>query len=379
MMDLTAELSSTINPAPGLGTAAQPKLRMRWFPLGQLGSGSFGAVHQGLDVDTGRFLAVKVLKRPGGPYMGKEWNLALYSAKKREVEALSHINHPHIVDYIASQGWEGPSPIPEIVMELKAGNLRSLISGSGVVLSIQSLARDLCFQMLQALDCLAANNTIHRNVKPENILCTPLLDGRYHFELGDFGICNNAANTAATLGSALFQAPEVSTHGYVELQTHKMDVWSLFVTILWTLDTNRFRAKYDGNLTQEPWKAVLEAAPGLYELWEMSIFDPLERASAAQMLIKCFNGNGLVSDIASIPPINQERMEVMMETSPPLPPSRPRSRAMTRPMRLLHQGLPQPNQGGKKVTRQSEPFRIGKINEKRALWCNNLIAAFNEY
>ncbi|KAJ5726157.1 uncharacterized protein N7483_007514 [Penicillium malachiteum] len=337
---------------------------MRWFQLGHIGSGSFGAVHGRIDVDTGKLLAVKVLnlKRPEGPYMGKEWNLASYLAKKRECEALSHINHPHIVDYIASKGWEGPCPIPEIFMAHKDRNFISLIYGGGSVLPIEDLAHDVFFQMLQALDCLAANNSIHRNVKPENILCTQLPDGRYHFELGDFGICNNAANAVTPFGSPLFQAPEVGKHEPVELQTHKVDVWSLFVTMLWTLNINGFRTIHEQNLIWDPRQAVLGAAPGLPQLWEMSIVEPLERASAAQMLIKCFNGKGLVSDPASIPSITQERMEFMIQTSPPMPPSRTFAQAMTRPMRPFPQSPPQPNGGRTKGSRQIEPFRVDRIN-----------------
>src|SRR4051812_20730164 len=72
---------------------------------------------------------------------------------------------PHIVDYITSQGWDGQEV--EIFMGLKGGTLESIIeSGDGLPMSI---ADSLFPQMLQALDCLAYNGIVHRDVKPENI------------------------------------------------------------------------------------------------------------------------------------------------------------------------------------------------------------------
>lgn len=61
---------------------------MRYLKLDRLGSGTFGTVSQALDLDTGRFMAVKILHQPpgGGDYVGK-----------REVDILSRINHVSIL------------------------------------------------------------------------------------------------------------------------------------------------------------------------------------------------------------------------------------------------------------------------------------------
>lgn len=97
---------------------------------------------------------------------------------------------------------------------------------------ITDLAHTVLHHMLQAIDCLAIGGIIHRDVKPENILYVSH-QGQYHFQLGDFGFSHRAVFAATFAGSPLYMAPEMFRGGK---QTHKVDVWSLYVTMLWTLD-----------------------------------------------------------------------------------------------------------------------------------------------
>jgi serine/threonine protein kinase len=125
-------------------------------------------------------------------------------------------------------------------MGLKEGSLESLIDSGGVV--PESVANTVFFHILQAIDCLANEGIIHRDVKPANILYVSQLDGQYQFQLGDFGLCNRAISAATYAGSPIYIAPEMYHKGD---QTSKLDVWSLFVTMLWTLDVGEFRRKCD--------------------------------------------------------------------------------------------------------------------------------------
>jgi hypothetical protein len=87
-------------------------------------------------------------------------------------------------------------------------------------------------------------------------------------------------------------------------QTSKLDVWSLFVTMLWTLDVGGFRQKsYQFQSVEDAQEAVLFAASkgDISKIQETAIINPVRRASAAQMLVKCFNGEGLSTPRNKVP------------------------------------------------------------------------------
>lgn len=178
-------------------------------------------------------------------------------------------------------------------MNLKEGTLGSLIQNlNGFP---PTAVRDALFpQMLGALDCLAYNGIVHRDVKPENILYTSPSSGQYHFHLGDFGSCNRVVDATTFTGSRLYMAPEMFRDGG---QTPKLDVWSLYVTLLWTLDIESFRQRArQFQSVDDIQGAVLHAATSdnvVSGIQEMAVVNPMMRASAGQMLLKHYDGVGL--------------------------------------------------------------------------------------
>lgn len=191
-------------------------------------------------------------------------------------------------------------------MGLKEGTLHSLLEHRNDL----DVSGDVFHQMLQALDYLATENIVHRDVKPENILYITQANGKCQFQLGDFGLSNNAATAWTTVGTPLFMAPEVYQGGH---QTPKVDIWSLFVTMLWILDIGGFRqwaAQFKG--IPQIHDAVLCAARSrsISHIQEMAIYNPEERASAAQVLVKCFNGEGLTTPPDQVPPYQHAQRSI---------------------------------------------------------------------
>ena len=153
----------------------------------------------------------------------------------------------------------------------------------------ESVANTVFFYILQAIDYLANEGIIHRDVKPANILYISQLDGQYHFQLRDFGLCNHAISATTYAGTPIYMAPEMYCR---KDQTSKLDVWPLFVTMLWTLDVAEFRLKCGEFKTiRDLQEGVLAAAKSnmVSKIQDMAASNPEKRASAAQMLIKLYN------------------------------------------------------------------------------------------
>ena len=185
-------------------------------------------------------------------------------------------------------------------MSLKEGNVCDLLKKEPLIRSDNEVLTQLLQAMLEALDYLAFRGWCHRDVKPANILYTKCGENRYIFQLADFGLANKQLHAKTLCGSPLYIAPEVmfGTHA----QTPKMDIWSLFVAIgvvtqAGGLHKPRF-AHYRDVLS-----GVRAAAAIHKNLSQMAEEDPQKRPSAAQMLVKYFEGQGLSTPRHQIGPI----------------------------------------------------------------------------
>ena len=93
----------------GLGQRTLPKPQQgrngttvkagRWKKGQLLGSGAFGQVYQGLNLDTGAMLAVKVLTVPDGAQKGQD----VLEEIHREIELMSSLSHDNIVQYLGAE------------------------------------------------------------------------------------------------------------------------------------------------------------------------------------------------------------------------------------------------------------------------------------
>ena len=194
-------------------------------------------------------------------------------------------------------------------MPLRLGTLRSLAQASDRPCTDDSLCWQVLEQMLCALDYLAVRGMCHRDVKPENILYGCEKDeGIYSFQLADFGLVNHQQFATTRCGTCYYQAPELHPDYGIFPQSPKMDVWSLFATIIDVHRTFDFPPRsmknYD-DILQAIWTTVTL----LPQFADMVRENPAHRASAAQLLVAHFGGRGLTTPRAKVLPISPPPQE----------------------------------------------------------------------
>ena len=165
----------------------------------QLGVGGMATVHRADDLDTGREVAVKLLRRD----VLDDADIAMRF--RREALAATVLRHPNIVACLETGTDDGQ---PFLVMELVEGeDLAARLRRAGP-LAIHDVLR-MAIDVARALGVAHLRGIVHRDVKPGNILLAR--DGRAI--VTDFGIARLAADAegavpGTTLGSVQYFSPE---------------------------------------------------------------------------------------------------------------------------------------------------------------------------
>jgi len=152
----------------------------------ELGSGGMATVYLADDLKHHRPVAVKVLRPELASVLGPERFL-------REVEIAARLNHPHILALYDS--GEADGFLYYVMPYVKGESLRHRLEREQQLPIDEALG--ITRQIASALDHAHAQDVIHRDVKPENIL---LYEGEAM--VADFGI---ALATSAAAGERLTQ------------------------------------------------------------------------------------------------------------------------------------------------------------------------------
>lgn len=189
----------------------------RYEIISLVGSGGMADVYKAKCHKLNRFVAIKVLK--------EEFSKDADFVKRfhAEAQAAAGLLHPNIVN-IYDVGEE--KGLHYIVMELAEGvTLKEYIHKNGKLLPDEVV--NLSIQIAQGIEAAHNKNTVHRDIKPQNIIITN--DGRV--KVTDFGIAR-ASNvntiTTATIGSVHYFSPEQARGGYVDARS---DIYSLGITM----------------------------------------------------------------------------------------------------------------------------------------------------
>ncbi|KAM0835560.1 hypothetical protein ACQ4PT_062854 [Festuca glaucescens] len=204
----------------GGGGRAEENPPIRWRKGEMIGSGAFGQVYLGMNLDTGELLAVKqVLIGSTNATREKAQeevlcafcfsNQAHIRELEEEVKLLKNLSHLNIVRYLGTVREEDTLNI--LLEFVPGGSIQSLLGKLGSF--PEAVIRKYTRQILQGLEYLHINAIIHRDIKGANIL----VDNKGCIKLADFG----ASKQVAKLVSLMF---------YVLLNS--ADIWSVGCTVI---------------------------------------------------------------------------------------------------------------------------------------------------
>jgi len=183
----------------------------------QLGEGGAGVVYRA-QADDGSLVALKLLR-------GVKANDRVARKRfRREAEALARLDHPHVVKVLGAGDHEGT---PWLALELVKGeSLESRLRHEGQ-LPITEAVR-ITEQLAQALLAVHGEGLLHRDLKPDNVLCRG-----DDVLLTDFGLVRDTASSrsgltlkGALLGTPGYWAPE-QAQGDSDLCGTPTDVYGL--------------------------------------------------------------------------------------------------------------------------------------------------------
>jgi serine/threonine protein kinase/tetratricopeptide (TPR) repeat protein len=219
----------------------------------EIGSGGMGVVYEAIRVD-GTFqrrVAIKVLRRDLNPHLF----LARFD---RERQILARLEHPHIASIL--DAGQTPDGDPYFVMEYVDGvPITAYAETHGLKLS-QRLS--LFLQVCDAVQCAHRNLTVHRDLKPGNILVTPV----GAVKLLDFGVAKllegEAPGSDAALTEALLLTPAYSSPEQIRREpvSTSSDIFQLGI-LLYELLTGRHPFQGRGGLPHEVMRAICEDDP----------------------------------------------------------------------------------------------------------------------
>lgn len=178
-------------------------LEQRWRIEKQIGEGGMGKVYLARDIRLS--MRKVVVKIPDAEQLRLQ---AVRTLFEKEVDILIEHPHPNIVKVEDRGEVDGMSFV--VLQYLAGGNLKDLITKENGEMSTQEIFQWL-FPVARALDFLHQENTLHRDIKPGNIL----FDKSGHAFLVDFGIAKVLGQNESQLqqivsfsGTAKYMAPD---------------------------------------------------------------------------------------------------------------------------------------------------------------------------
>ena len=192
---------------------------------GFIGEGGMSRVWRALDQNTGKYVAIKVLREE---YSEDESFIRRFD---REAQAASRMSHPNIVNLL-DVGVEDDGTRYLVMEYVQGKTLKRFIQESGALRP--EIASQIIIRVLAALQHAHQNGVVPRDIKPQNIL----IDKEGTGKVADFGIARMAnAQTVNqsdenVMGSVYYFSPEQARGAAVDARSDIYSVGVVFYEML---------------------------------------------------------------------------------------------------------------------------------------------------
>ncbi|SNX83353.1 related to SSK2 - MAP kinase kinase kinase of the high osmolarity signal transduction pathway [Melanopsichium pennsylvanicum] len=291
------------------------KITIRWQQGQFIGGGTFGTVYLAVNLDSGGLMAVKEIR-----FQDISSTPSLYQQIKDEMEVMSMLSHPNIVEYYGIEVHRDRVYIFEEYCQ--GGSLAALLEHGRI--EDETVIQVYTLQMLEGLIYLHSQGIIHRDIKPDNIL----LDHMGVLKYVDFGAAKILAKNSRTIqrsrktgglgnigmlaaggeggkqggpagamaslqGTPMYMSPEV-IKGNADVPQSAADVWSLGCVVLEFATGKRPWSNFDNEWAIMFHIGMAEQHPALPDASQLSpmgiefirqclTINPKQRPSAIQL------------------------------------------------------------------------------------------------
>ncbi|XP_068636823.1 mitogen-activated protein kinase kinase kinase NPK1-like [Aristolochia californica] len=270
-----SRLSPLLPPAATTAAAVEDDVtapQIRWRKGELIGSGAYGRVYMGMNLDSGELLAVKQVSIAANG-ASKERAQTHIRDLEEEVKLLKNLSHSNIVRYL---GTAREDETLNILLEfVPGGSISSLLGKFGSF--PEAVIRMYTKQLLQGLEYLHCNGIIHRDIKGANIL----VDNKGCIKLADFGASKQVVELATLSGAKSMKGTPYWMAPEVILQTghtFSADIWSVGCTVI-EMATGK-----------PPWSQQYQEVAALFYIGTTKSHPPIPdhlSAEAKDFLLKC--------------------------------------------------------------------------------------------
>lgn len=244
----------------------------------QLGVGMFSKVMVGIDDETNRRYAVKVMRKDSL----EDMDMARYA--RREAAVLRKLSHPNIVAFV--EAIQSDTKL-FLVMEIATGKeLLEIVSDAPLR---EPDAKGYMRQLVSAVAYLHSRGIVHRDLKPDNVLVDVETRSLKIIDFGLTGVVRKNSVMRTSCGSSYYSAPEVTYSNGEGYDGTKADAWSLGILSYILLTGSHPFVDTDGDLMTAMMRQGIVEYPeylsrgAIHFISRLLAIDPRKRYSVAQV------------------------------------------------------------------------------------------------